>query len=87
MPEDNEPVDEDEFLELVKPLRDEMPEPTKHVRLLLVDGTSLQFKDVIVSKLAGALVHRGYVQMGDRSGASCFVFSHGVSAIIGKDDE
>ena len=78
--------DDDLFNEIVGELADEIPIPDPKVNVILGDGTVLEFRDVITRELAGTLVRRGYAELGDSKGNYCFLFTHGVSAIVARKE-
>lgn len=81
-------MDEDDlFSEIVSDLADDFPSPDERVNVILVDGTTLEFRDVVTRDLATRLGRRGYAELGDSKGNYCFLFTHGVSAIVSRKAE
>ena len=83
---DETPQDDSAFEQLIAPLRSDMPDPDSHVDVILTSGSSLHFHDVQTQKLASALLNRGYVQLLDQSGSTCFLFARGVAAIVSRKE-
>ena len=79
-------MDDNDFDAIVGSLKDEMPDPDPHVNVLLVDGTVLELREVVARALAMRLGTRGYAELEDSRGSYCFVFTHGVAAIIARKE-
>jgi hypothetical protein len=76
----------DEFDEIVSELADELPSPDPKVNVILTDGTILEFKEVVTRDLAYRLARKGYAELGDSKGNYCFLFTHGVSALVARKE-
>jgi hypothetical protein len=80
-------MDEDElFSEIVSDLADELPSPDPFVSVVLTDGTHLSFRDIVTRDLAARLARRGYAELSDAKGNYCFLFTHGVCAIVTRKE-
>lgn len=76
----------DNFDEIIGPLVEELPSPDDCVNVILVDGTTLEFRDIVTRELASRLIGRGYAELVDSHGNTCFLFTHGVCAIIARKE-
>ena len=79
--------EQDEFETIVDQLKGEMPDPDPVVRVLLVDGTVLVLHEISAKSLAYRLATRGFAEMSDAKGTKCFMFGHGVAAVLAHKGE
>lgn len=79
--------EQDEFETIVDQLKAEMPDPDPLVRALLMDGTVLVFHEISAKALAYKLATRGFAEMADAKGTKCFLYAHGVAAVLGYKEQ
>lgn len=77
---------DDLFTQITKGMADEFPDPDPYVYVHLTDGTVLSMKDLSGRGVAERLFTYGYTELQDSADTYCFLFRHGVSAIITRKE-